>query len=483
MSKLKDFVLNHKKAVVASASVIVVAAALGCGVLVGFRAGEKANRLPVSDYNQKDVNGGLTEETVKVQNSFSGISTKEAQDIALRDAGLSADEVTVVKIETDVDYGVQKYDVEFVNGENKYEYEIDVQTGEILSHEIDLVKERIAEQQNQLNQQNQPDEPEKDAASSEPISLDEAKAAALADAGLTDAVFTKAKLDYDDNRDVYDIEFYSGTIEYEYEIAVKGGSIIKRDIEYTDEKKAADGQDIGMDAAKEVAVKDAGLEIENVRFYKEAKDTNGNTYVYEIEFNSGYMHYEYEINAQSGKIIKKEYNVTESYEDLHSSLEGTWVMVNAKDAALADAGVNMSNAVFTKTKLEREDGRNIYSIKFISGDREYEYEIDAETGNIIKKESERITKTDTAANTGKDIGIEEAKLVALKHCGLSASDVIFTTAKKDHDDGVDCYELEFCTSEHEYEYEIHCSTGEILHNECNNHDRDDDDCGHNGRHH
>ena len=50
----------------------------------------------------------------------------------------------------------------------------------------------------------------------------------MAYAGLTDAVFTKAKLDYDDNRDVYDIEFYSGTIEYEYEISVYGGSIIKK---------------------------------------------------------------------------------------------------------------------------------------------------------------------------------------------------------------------------------------------------------------
>lgn len=480
MSKLKDFVLNHKKAVAVSASVIVVAASLGCGALIGFKAGEKANSLPASNYNQQDVNGGLTEETVKVQNSFSGISTKEAQDIALRDAGLSADEVTVVKLETDVDDGIKKYDVEFVSGANKYEYEIDVQTGEILSHEIDSEKELIAEQQ---NQQNQPDEPEINNAPSEPISLDEAKAAALADAGLADAVFTKAKLDYDDNRDVYDIEFYSGTIEYEYEIAVKGGSIIKREIEYADEKNAADGQDIGMDAAKEVAVKDAGLEIENVRFYKEAKDTNGNTYVYEIEFNSGYMHYEYEINALSGKIIKKEYDVTESYEDLRDNTKDIWVLVNAKDAALADAGVNMSNAVFTKTKLEREDGKNVYSIKFISGDREYEYEIDAETGNIISKESENIAKTDTAANTGKDIGIEEAKLAALRHCGLSASDVTFTTVKKDRDDGVDCYELEFCTPEHEYEYEIHCYTGEILHNECHNHDRDDDDCGHNGRHH
>ena len=305
----------------------------------------------------------------------------------------------------------------------------------------------------------------------------------MADAGLTDAVFTKAKLDYDDNRDVYDIEFYSGTIEYEYEISVYGGSIIKKDVEFTDSKNVADGQDIGLEAAKEAAVKDAGLNVNDISFTKAEKETDDGISVYEIEFIYGAAEYDYEINASTGSIIKKENKYTKEINDLDTVVNEIRQIYSVKDIALADAGVNAADATFTKAKLDRDDGRDVYDIEFYSSDREYEYEIDAVSGNIIKRESERRKKSAAPANTGSDIGIDEAKLVALKHCGLSAFDVTFTTVKKDRDDGVDCYELEFCTSEHEYEYEIHCYTGEILHNECHNHDRDDDDCGHNGRHH
>ncbi len=486
MSKLKDFVLNHKKAFAVSASAIVVAAALGCGALVGFKAGEKANRLPASNYTQPDVKedshsatvgGGLTDETIDVENSFAGISADEAEDIALRDAGLSAGEVTIVKSETDIDDGVKKYDVEFISGENKYEYEIDANTSEILQRQLELEYELMTSKLNQL------DKPGLTNPTSAPISLDDAKAIALADAGLTDAVFTKAKLDYDDNQDVYDIEFYSGTTEYEYEISVYGGSILKRDIEFTDSKVAVQGQDIGLEAAKEAAVKDAGLAYGDVSFTKAEKDTDDGISVYEIEFRFDDIEYDYEINASTGKIIKKENKAIKTSNADAPRFDDKITLESAKDIALKDVGVKAADATFTKAKLDRDDGKDVYDIEFYTSDREYEYEIDAVSGNIIKRESERRKSSAAPANTGSDIGIDEAKLVALRHCGLSASDVVFTTAKKDRDDGVDCYELEFCTPEHEYEYEIHCSTGEILHNECRNHDRDDNDCGHNGHHH
>ena len=334
---------------------------------------------------------------------------------------------------------------------------------------------------------NQLDKPDLTNPQSEPISLDEAKAIALADADLSEATFTKAKLDHDDNRDVYEIEFYSGTTEYEYELSVYGGSILKKDVEYKDSKTAVQGQDIGLEAAKEAAVKDAGLNCEDVSFTKTKKDTDDGISVYEIVFSFGFVEYDYDINASTGGIIKRENKFTTIYDDMiadiNTAVDEIRQIESAKDIALKDANVKAADAAFTKAKLDRDDGKDVYEIEFYTSDREYEYEIDAESGNIIKKESERRAGSSAPANTGSDIGIEEAKLVALKHCGLSASDVVFTTAKKDRDDGVDCYELEFCTPEHEYEYEIHCSTGEILHNECHKHDKDDDDCGHYGDHH
>lgn len=484
MSKFKDFVNNHKSVVVGCVCVFATAAVMGVGILAGYKAGSASNKLHPKDEGidtPSTVAGELTDETIKVDNSFAGISADDAKDIALRDAGLTEGEVTVVKSETEVDDGITKHEIEFIKDGNKYEYEIDANTSEILYRELDKEYELMTSKLNQL------DKPDLTNPQSEPISLDEAKAIALADADLSEATFTKAKLDHDDNRDVYEIEFYSGTTEYEYELSVYGGSILKKDVEYKDSKTAVQGQDIGLEAAKEAAVKDAGLNCEDVSFTKTKKDTDDGISVYEIEFSFGDVEYDYEINASTGGIIKRENKFTTIYDDMiadiNTAVDEIRQIESAKDIALKDANVKAADAAFTKAKLDRDDGKDVYEIEFYTSDREYEYEIDAESGNIIKKESERREGSSAPANTGSDIGIEEAKLVALKHCGLSASDVVFTTAKKDRDDGVDCYELEFCTPEHEYEYEIHCSTGEILHNECHKHDKDDDDCGHYGDHH
>lgn len=60
-----------------------------------------------------------------------------------------------------------------------------------------------------------------------------AKAAALADAGLTEAdvTFTECKQELDDGVQVYEIEFVSGTTEYDYKIDTATGAILEKDQE------------------------------------------------------------------------------------------------------------------------------------------------------------------------------------------------------------------------------------------------------------
>ena len=64
--------------------------------------------------------------------------------------------------------------------------------------------------------------------------MEKAKAIALKDAGLGSATFTKAKLDTDDGVKIYDIEFRSGNMEYDYEIDAKTGTILEMDAEIDD---------------------------------------------------------------------------------------------------------------------------------------------------------------------------------------------------------------------------------------------------------
>lgn len=67
------------------------------------------------------------------------ISEEEARNIALEDAGLTADQVTFVKSNIDTDDGRNRYDVEFYTADGvEYDYEIDPSSGEILEYDFDL---------------------------------------------------------------------------------------------------------------------------------------------------------------------------------------------------------------------------------------------------------------------------------------------------------------------------------------------------------
>ena len=65
------------------------------------------------------------------------VTIDEAREIALKHAGLTSDQVSFVKVEMDIDNGIQKYDIEFYYNNIEYNYEIDVNTGHIVSYERD----------------------------------------------------------------------------------------------------------------------------------------------------------------------------------------------------------------------------------------------------------------------------------------------------------------------------------------------------------
>lgn len=62
----------------------------------------------------------------------------------------------------------------------------------------------------------------------------------------------------------------------------------------------------------------------------------------------------------------------------------------AKEIALSKAGLSEKDGQWEKTKRDTEDGRAVYELEFISGDMEYEFEIDAENGNVIEYQKESV---------------------------------------------------------------------------------------------
>ncbi len=134
-------------------------------------------------------------------------------------------------------------------------------------------------------------------------------------------------------------------------------------------------------------------------------------------------------------------------------------MDKAKNIALNHAGFSATQVTFTKTKVDFENGVKCYEIEFYADSAEYEYEIDALTGQVL---TALRSKEKQPQKPQASITIEEAKSIALKHAGVSASDAVFKKTKQDYDDGRYIYEIEFNVGRTEYEYEIDAETGQIL---------------------
>ena len=151
------------------------------------------------------------------------------------------------------------------------------------------------------------------------ISADKAKKIALGDAKLAekDVTFVKVELELEDNRLVYDVEFYSGNVEYDYDIDAVSGAIVSadKDIENyvipaqpsAEAPTKAQASEISVEKAKQIALSHAG--VESARFKKAKLDYENGIKVYEIEFKVGNLEYEYDINVSNGAIISSSVEV------------------------------------------------------------------------------------------------------------------------------------------------------------------------------
>lgn len=137
----------------------------------------------------------------------------------------------------------------------------------------------------------------------------------------------------------------------------------------------------------------------------------------------------------------------------------------AKEIAANHAGVAVADLTFHSVSLEEDDGRRVYDVEFYSGSTEYDYEIDAATGDILSYDNDvenfSIPQQQGTA-TGSYIGEDAAKAAALQRAGLTEDQVRWEKCELDEDDGRFSYELEFSSGQHEYECEVEAFTGEIL---------------------
>ncbi|MCC8073404.1 MAG: PepSY domain-containing protein [Clostridiales bacterium] len=306
------------------------------------------------------------------------------------------------------------------------------------------------------------------------IGIDKAINIAMTDAGAdeADTVVTKAKLELNSGVFAYDIEFNVATInEYEYSIKADDGTILERSRDIDDD---ADETEIIVEttAAEETTAQaestDDTQSEDSVNDQTEATTSSAAAQEQTTQSSNTTTKKATTTKAQTEATTKKTTTKkTTTKKATTTASSSTITASKAKTIALNAAGVSKNNAKNLTAHKDYDDGIAYYDVEFNTSDYEYEYEIDM-SGNIISYDKEpyktkkKTTTTTTTTASTDYIGVDAAKKKALKDAGLSSSQVTFIKAKFEIDDGIPLYEIEFETTEKEYEYEIQAVTGSIL---------------------
>jgi uncharacterized membrane protein YkoI len=417
------------------------------------------------------------------------ITLSEAKKIALDDAGCK-DKVSFTE-ETLVSGGIKTpyYQLVFADAKTQWTYRIDAVLGIVLEKKQ---KETVTTEID----------------TADFISLEEAKKIALKDAGLDEAtqkiVFTREELNRNSGKPCYILEFYTAKKQYSYKVDAKNGNIMEAyhfilladakkialddagvnvKVVFTTEELVAGGiktpyyrfvfadtktqwtyridavlgtvlekqqkeivttDFISLEEAKEIALKDAGLNesTQKIVFTREELNRNSGKPCYILEFYTAKKQYSYKVDAKDGSII-------EAYHFI--------LLADAKKIALDDAGVNVK-VVFTTEELVAGGIKTPY-YRFVFADTktQWTYRIDAVLGTVLEKQQKEIVTTDF-------ISLEEAKEIALKDAGLNESTqkIVFTREELNRNSGKPCYILEFYTAKKQYSYKVDAKNGSIM---------------------
>ena len=134
-------------------------------------------------------------------------------------------------------------------------------------------------------------------------------------------------IDFEFDKGVYEVEVYYQNRDYEYKIDAKEGKVIYTDFRNINTNNSQNNSNnnnsngsnnsnsnnqnslngvnasISLDEAKNIAVTNAGVDINSVKFTREELDHDNHTLAYELEFFYNNIEYDYEINAATGDII------------------------------------------------------------------------------------------------------------------------------------------------------------------------------------
>ena len=133
-----------------------------------------------------------------------------------------------------------------------------------------------------------------------------------------------------------------------------------------------------------------------------------------------------------------------------------------------------SNSHVKKIHLDRENGRMVYEGEIYYNGQEYEFDIDAVTGDIVKWKVDGVSNNsgyvNNNVNNSQTITMEKAKTIALAQVS-GANQSHFGKIDLDYDHERAVYEIEIFYNNSKYEFDIDASTGEIIGTEVKHYNR------------
>ena len=159
---------------------------------------------------------------------------------------------------------------------------------------------------------------------------------------------------------------------------------------------------IGKEKAESIAKDYLGEDISDIGKISVEMDYENGRMIYEVEFYTSDGEHEFEIDAVTGEIIDYDYDrynhgnnkegrapVIPKNEDKMTGSQKFIGIDTAKNIALGHAKLAETDIRGLEVELDREDGIIIYEVEFKYKGLEYEYEINATTGEIMDWEIEK----------------------------------------------------------------------------------------------
>ena len=301
------------------------------------------------------------------------ITAAQAESVALSAQGLTKADVSYVSSEAEREDGKTVYEVKFVKDGVLFEIKIDAATGKLLS--VDT------ENAGNVGSSAIPD-------ISGTVGAEAALNASLAHAGVTDPYDVDVDYEYEGGKSVFEVEFKKDGYEYDYVVDALTGEILssynKIDGDHNAQLPPV-SETIGADAAVNAALAHAGVTAPyntDVDY-----DYERGTAVFEVEFHKGGYEYEYLVDALTGEILYSLKKYDEEYSPSMPDVTATIGAEAALDIALAHAAV--TDPYDAETEYEYEGGKAVFEVEFKKDGYEYEYVIDALSGEILRFEKER----------------------------------------------------------------------------------------------